>query len=45
MPTFKTPQINGQKIEWLKIIEPKIFWDDRWFFFESYSKKIFQENW
>lgn len=54
MPKFKNAEIKilgknwEEKIEiisWLKIIEPKIFWDDRWFFYESYSKKDFEENW
>lgn len=27
------------------LIEPEIFWDKRWFFLESYSKKDFVENW
>lgn len=45
MLKFKNAEINWEIISWLKIIEPKIFWDDRWFFYESYSKKDFSENW
>ena len=45
MPKFKNAEVNWKIIEWLKIIEPKIFWDERWFFYESYSKKDFEENW
>jgi len=33
------------KIPELIIIEPQVFWDERWFFMETYSKKAFQENW
>ncbi len=29
-------------IDWLIIVEPQIFWDERWFFMETYSKKEFQ---
>jgi len=32
-------------IEWLKILEPQIFGDERGFFMESYSKKDFLELW
>ncbi|MCD5382729.1 dTDP-4-dehydrorhamnose 3,5-epimerase [Candidatus Gracilibacteria bacterium] len=52
MSKFKNAEIkilgkNGEDIvviPGLKIIEPKIFGDERGFFFESYSKKDFQEN-
>lgn len=27
------------------IIEPGVFWDERWFFMETYSKKEFKNNW
>jgi len=27
------------------LIESQVFWDDRWFFLESYSKKEFIKNW
>ncbi|MFN5181726.1 MAG: dTDP-4-dehydrorhamnose 3,5-epimerase [Bacteroidota bacterium] len=37
-------KISETLIEGLKIIEPKVFQDDRGYFFESWSKKIFEEN-
>lgn len=33
------------KIEWVIIIEPQVFWDERGFFMESYSWKEFKDNW
>ncbi len=27
------------------LIEPQVFWDDRWFFMETYSRREFIENW
>jgi len=37
MPIVETP------IEGLKIFEPKVFGDDRGYFFESYNFKIFKD--
>lgn len=39
MPTFTKTKIEG-----LVIIEPSVFADDRGFFMETYSKKVFAEN-
>lgn len=39
MPTFTKCKIDG-----LVIIEPSVFGDDRGFFMETYSKKVFTEN-
>ncbi len=39
MPTFTKCKIDG-----LVIIEPSVFGDDRGFFMETYSKKVFAEN-
>jgi len=39
MPTFTRTKIDG-----LVIIEPSVFTDDRGFFMETYSKKVFTEN-
>ena len=39
MPTFTKTKIEG-----LIIIEPSVFGDDRGFFMETYSKKVFAEN-
>lgn len=39
---FKFTKSN---IDWLIIIEPQIFWDERGFFMETYSKKEFSNNW
>lgn len=39
MPTFTKTKIEG-----LIIIEPSVFGDDRGFFMETYSKKVFTEN-
>ncbi|MCW1949669.1 MAG: dTDP-4-dehydrorhamnose 3,5-epimerase [Candidatus Shapirobacteria bacterium] len=39
MPTFTKTKIDG-----LVIIQPSVFSDDRGFFMETYSKKIFAEN-
>lgn len=36
---IKTP------LEWLTIIEPQIFWDDRGFFMETYNKNEFINSW
>ena len=36
---IKTP------IDWLTIIEPQVFWDERGFFMETYSNKEFKSNW
>jgi len=36
---IKTP------IDWLMIIEPQVFWDERGFFMESYSEKEFRNAW
>ncbi|MDE5848636.1 MAG: dTDP-4-dehydrorhamnose 3,5-epimerase [Muribaculaceae bacterium] len=36
--------VTDTEIEGLKIIEPRIFTDERGYFFESYSKKIFDEE-
>ena len=30
--------------DWVYLIEPKVFWDTRWFFLESYNKKEFFNN-
>jgi dTDP-4-dehydrorhamnose 3,5-epimerase len=32
-------------INWLIIIEPQVFWDERGFFMETYSSKEFKSNW
>ena len=45
MAKFKNVEVDWKIISWLKIIEPEIFWDERGFFYESYSKKDFFENW
>ena len=37
-------QITSTKMAGLKLIEPKIFEDERGFFFESYQKQLFDEN-
>ena len=37
-------QITSTKLSGVKLIEPKIFEDERGFFFESYHKKIFSDN-
>ena len=39
MPTFTKTKIEG-----LVIIEPSVFGDERGFFMETYSKKVFAEN-
>jgi len=39
MPTFTKTKIEG-----LVIIEPSVFKDERGFFMETYSKKVFAEN-
>jgi len=39
MPTFTKTKIEG-----LVIVEPSVFADDRGFFMETYSKKVFNEN-
>lgn len=39
MPTFTKTKIEG-----LIIVEPSVFPDDRGFFMETYSKKLFAEN-
>jgi dTDP-4-dehydrorhamnose 3,5-epimerase len=39
MPTFTKTKIDG-----LVIIEPSVFGDERGFFMETYSKKVFAEN-
>ncbi len=39
MPTFTKTKIDG-----LVIIQPSVFGDDRGFFMETYSKKVFVEN-
>jgi len=39
MPTFTKTKFDG-----LIIIEPSVFADDRGFFMETYSKKVFAEN-
>jgi dTDP-4-dehydrorhamnose 3,5-epimerase len=36
-------KVIPEKISDVLIIEPKVFGDDRGFFFESYNKKLFQE--
>ena len=33
------------KIPKVIIVEPQVFWDDRWFFMETYSEKEFKQNW
>ncbi len=33
------------EIDWLYIIEPQVFWDERGFFMETYSKKDFENAW
>lgn len=33
------------QIEWLYVIEPQVFWDQRGFFMETYSKKDFENAW
>ncbi|NCU32020.1 MAG: dTDP-4-dehydrorhamnose 3,5-epimerase, partial [Candidatus Moranbacteria bacterium] len=40
MPTFT----RGQKINDVVIIQPSVFGDDRGFFMETYSEKVFAEN-
>jgi len=40
MPTFT----HGQKINDVIIIQPSVFGDDRGFFMETYSEKVFAEN-
>jgi dTDP-4-dehydrorhamnose 3,5-epimerase len=37
-------KINPTEFPGLYVIEPKVFKDDRGFFYESYSEKIFKEN-
>jgi dTDP-4-dehydrorhamnose 3,5-epimerase len=37
-------KITSTKLDGLKLVEPKIFEDERGFFFESYHKQIFNEN-
>lgn len=32
-------------INWLVIIEPQVYWDERGFFMETYSKRDFFDNW
>lgn len=32
-------------LDWSFIIEPKVFWDERGFFMETYNKKDFEKNW
>ncbi len=32
-------------LSWAYIFEPKIFWDDRWFFMETWSAKGFEDKW
>jgi dTDP-4-dehydrorhamnose 3,5-epimerase len=36
-------QVTSSNIEGLLLIEPKVFGDDRGFFYESYNQKVFQE--
>jgi len=38
------PNFLKTKIEGLMVIEPSVFFDDRGFFMETYSKKLFAEN-
>lgn len=38
------PNFIKTKIEGLTIVEPSVFADDRGFFMETYSKKVFTEN-
>ena len=50
MSEFKNAEIKilgknwEEKIEiisWLKIIEPQVFWDNRWFFLSLIQRKYF----
>ena len=36
-------KITDTTIPEVKIIEPKVFYDDRGFFFESFNKKVFEK--
>jgi dTDP-4-dehydrorhamnose 3,5-epimerase len=36
-------QVTRSNLEGLLLIEPKVFGDDRGFFYESYNQKVFQE--
>jgi dTDP-4-dehydrorhamnose 3,5-epimerase len=38
------PEFTKSKIEGLVIIQPSVFGDDRGFFMETYSQKVFAEN-
>lgn len=37
-------QITSTKLSGIKLVEPKVFEDERGFFFESYHKQIFSDN-
>lgn len=36
---------KNKMIEDIILIQPKVFWDERWFFMETYHKKEFEDNW
>lgn len=41
---YKTMEILKTKLPEVLLIKPKVFKDNRGYFFESYNKKIFEEN-
>lgn len=38
-------KFTNTKIPEVIVVEPQVFWDDRWFFMETYSKKEFKNAW
>jgi dTDP-4-dehydrorhamnose 3,5-epimerase len=39
--TFK----KNKDISDIIVVQPKVFWDERWFFMETYNQKEFADNW
>lgn len=37
--------VKKTDIDWVVLIEPKVFGDERWFFMETYNKSDFIEEW